>query len=311
MRVLFTQILFFLTLIIFCLVTLSGCDRQQISVKKQQSEKVQIKVGCKMHTEQMILMKILSIYLKEQGYDVSEVHYMSTPVARAALESGKIDLYWEYTGTALRLFYHHPAESNPQIAYQTIGSLDRDKGLVWLNMTPSNSTYSILMQRDKAEKLGITSISELAAYMDKEKPGFLFASSSEFYNRVDGLVGLQLKYGFAFQNDNVSKVETKLLYNALREDQFDVISGIATDGRIAHYDLLELKDDLAFFPAYNGAPVIRQQMLEQYPELKGLINRIPALVSNQTLKHLTYQVDVERRDVFEVVRSWLKQKQLL
>lgn len=311
MRIIFTKASLLLALTILSLVSLTGCDRGPISVERQQVENVQIKVGCKMHTEQMILMKILSIYLKEQGYDVSEVHYMSTPVARNALENGKIDLYWEYTGTALRLFYHHPAESNPQIAYQTISQLDRDKGLVWLNMTPSNSTYSILMQHDKAEKLGITSISELAAYMNKEKPEYQFASSSEFYNRIDGLVGLQLKYGFAFQQGNVNRMETKLLYNALREDQFDVISGIATDGRIAQYDLLELKDDLVFFPAYNGAPVIRQQMLEQHPELKGLINRIPALISIETLKDLTYQVDVERRDVFEVVRAWLEQKQLL
>ncbi len=259
----------------------------------------------------MILLKILSIYLKEQNYDVSEVHYMATPVVRSALEQGQIDVYWEYTGTALRLFYNHQAEANPQVAYQLISQLDHDKGLIWLNMTPANSTYSILMRRDKADHLGIKSISDLADYIQREKPDFLFASSAEFHTRVDGLSGLQQKYGFTFRESKTRRMETKLLYNALREDQFDVVAGIATDGRVDYYDLLELDDDLEFFPAYNGVPVIRQQLLEQNPKLKELINRIPALISNETLKQLTYQVDVERRDVFEVVRAWLKQNKLL
>lgn len=288
-----------------------GCERARTSAVKSEERKIPIRLACKMHTEQLILMKILSIYLKERGYDVSEVHYMTTPVARAALEKGKIDLYWEYTGTALRLFYDHPAEANPQIAYQTISRLDLEKGVVWLSMTPANSTYSILMRRDKAEALGISSLSELAAYVRREAPGFLFASSSEFHSRVDGLEGMQHTYGFAFQRDRITQSETKLLYGALRDDLYDVVAAIATDGRIARYGLFELEDDLEFFPAYNGAPVIRQALLEKQPELRGLINRVPGLVSNATLKELTYQVDVERRDVFEVVRAWLEQNRLL
>ncbi len=155
----------------------------------------------------MILLKILSIYLKEQNYDVSEVHYMATPVVRSALEQGQIDVYWEYTGTALRLFYNHQAEANPQVAYQLISQLDHDKGLIWLNMTPANSTYSILMRRDKADHLGIKSISDLADYIQREKPDFLFASSAEFHTRVDGLSGLQQKYGFTFRESKTRRME--------------------------------------------------------------------------------------------------------
>lgn len=297
-----------LALLLLGLIACKGVNEASADVT---GKKGRITIGCKMHTEQMILMKILSIYLKEHGYDVSEVHYMPTQVARAALEEGNIDLYWEYTGTALRIFYHQKAEANPQVAYQAISRLDRDKGLHWLNMTPANSSYSILMRRDKAEELGISSLSDLATYINRHAPGFLFASSSEFHSRVDGLIGLQLKYGFRFGQGKAQQTETRLLYNALREDQFDVVAGIATDGRIARYDLVELVDDLNFFPAYNGAPVIRRQLLERYPELEAQINRIPGLIDNATLKELTYQVDVERRDVFEVVRHWLEHNSLL
>ena len=252
-----------------------------------------------------------SIYLKEHGYVVTEVPNLASRVAREALERGKIDLYWEYTGTALVTYYGRPAETDPRRAYQEVKELDRPRGLVWLDRSLLNSTYAILMRRDKAQAWGVSTISDLAAVVRDQKRKLLFASGSEFAQRRDGLPGLQRRYGFAFPEDQVSKMDTGLLYNALKDDQVDVVAGIATDGRIDRFDLVALKDDLAFFPAYTGVPVVRKACLERHPGLEELINRLPPLLDTETMMQLTSLVDVEHEDVVAVVRDWLSRQGLI
>lgn len=274
-------------------------------------KKVTLTIGSKDFTEQRILSKMTAIYLKEQGYEVNEVGGMASAVARSALENRRIDLYWEYTGTALVIYQKQPPEADPEQAYAKVNRRDKEHHLVWLDKADFNNTYAFLIRKEKAKELGLATISDLARVVRQNTPQLIFASNAEFYAREDGIQGLQAKYRFVFPPHNVVKMDTGLLYGALKNDEVDVSVGFATDGRIKAFDLIVLQDDLLFFPAYNAAPVVRQEILEKNPEIALLLNRISQRLDAATIIRLNYLVDVEHQDVAEVVREWLKAQNLI
>lgn len=275
------------------------------SASEKPAPKVKVTVGGKDFTEQRILSAITSIYLKEKGYPVEEMNGMGSTVVRSALENGQIDVYWEYTGTGLVVYQKQPAEADPVKAYETIKSLDKELGLTWLNRADFNNTYAILMRRAHAEQLGIKTISDLAKYVNDNPSALKFATNAEFYARDDGMKGLQKTYNFAVPANQVVKMDSGLLYNALKEEQVDVSNGFATDGRIKGFDLVTLEDDKMFFPAYHAAPVIRQAKLDEDPELANLLNAVADKLDTETIVRLNYTVDVEHKEVAEVAREWL------
>jgi osmoprotectant transport system substrate-binding protein len=289
---------------------LSACSSSDQSSGDGES-KGKIKVGGKDFTEQHILTKMTSIYLKEKGYEVDEASSMGSTVARSALENGQLDVYWEYTGTALMVYLKQPVETEPQTAYEKVKEMDQENGLTWLNKSEFNNTYAILMREDHAKELGIQSISDLAELVNNDSSKLKFATNSEFYAREDGVKGLEKQYGFSFPAKNVVKMDTGLLYNSLKEGQVDVTVGFATDGRIKGFNLVVLEDDKLFFPAYNGVPVARQDILEEHPEVGDLLNEIADRLDADTMKDLNYRVDVEHEDVNEVAREWLTAEGLI
>lgn len=273
--------------------------------------KGKIVVGGKDFTEQQILSKITSIYLKENGYEVEEASNMGSTVVRSALENGQIDVYWEYTGTALVVYQKQEAETDPNEAYEKVKEIDKENGLAWLNKANFNNTYSILMKQEEADELGIQSISDLATFMNDRPNELKFASNAEFYAREDGVKGLEKHYGFEFPSKNVVKMDSGLLYNALKDGQVDVSVGFATDGRIKGFNLVSLEDDQLFFPAYNAAPVVKQDIVDKYPEVAELLNTIAEKLDTETMMGLNYSVDVEHKEVSTVAREWLEAKGLV
>ena len=167
------------------------------------------------------------------------------------------------------------------------------------------------MTQEKAEELGIHSISDLAKYMNEKPDELKFASNAEFYAREDGIKGLEKHYGFKFPAKNVVKMDSGLLYNALKDGQVDVSVGFATDGRIKGFNLVALEDDQLFFPAYNAAPVVRQEIVDKYPEVAELLNTIAGKLDTETMMELNYSVDVEHKEVSTVAREWLQQQGLV
>lgn len=270
-----------------------------------------VTVGGKAFTEQQILSKITSIYLTENGFDVEEASNMGSTVVRSALENGQIDLYWEYTGTGLVIYQKQEVETDPDKAYEKVKENDKENGIAWLNKADFNNTYAIMMKQETAEELGITTISDLAEYVNNDPKKLTFASNAEFYARDDGIKGLQNHYGFEFPSQNVVKMDSGLLYNALKDGQVDVSVGFATDGRIKGFNLVILEDDKQFFPAYNGAPVVRQEVIDQYPDIADLLNNLADRLENETMMTLNYAVDVEHEDITEVSRNWLKEQGLI
>jgi osmoprotectant transport system substrate-binding protein len=290
----------------------TGENKSQGSSSETKSKsKGKIKIGGKDFTEQLLLSKITAIYLKEKGYDVEEVGSMGSAVVRSALENKQIDVYWEYTGTALVVYQKQEVETDPDLAYEKVKEEDKKNNLVWLDKAEFNNTYAILMKEEKASDLGIKSITDLAKYVNENPDQLKFASNAEFYAREDGIKGMEKHYGFEFPSSNVVRMDSGLLYNALKDGQVDVSVGFATDGRIAGFNLVVLKDDQFFFPAYNGAPVIRKAVLDENEELANLLNEIANRLDTETMMNLNFSVDVEHKDLAQVAREWLVSQDLI
>ncbi|PYZ99022.1 glycine/betaine ABC transporter substrate-binding protein [Alteribacter lacisalsi] len=291
------------------LVALAGCGGGDDGGTESAGE---ITVGGKNFTEQFVLATITSIYLEENGYEVDEATNMGSEVVREALVNAQVDLYWEYTGTALVNYLGEDPVSDGDEAYNRVKELDSEQnGIAWLDMAEVDNTYTLMMRQDHAEELGIESISDLADYVNENPDELSFASNAEFATRSDGLPGAQEEYGFEFGSSNVNRMDAGLTYQALRDGDVSVSMGFSTDSRIVAFDLISLEDDKGFFPAYNAAVSVREEVLEEYPELEELLQPLAEKLDTETMTQLNYEVDIEQRNESEVAREWLVENDLI
>ena len=267
-------------------------------------------VGGKNFTEQLIMASMTSQLLQAKGFKPEIKSGMGSAVLRQAQENGQIDVYWEYTGTSLITYNKVTEKLSMADTYKRVKDLDAAKGLVWLNPSKANNTYSLAMNSDEAKKQGIASISDLAA---KVKGGskLTFASSAEFYARPDGLKPMEQLYGFEFGREDVKRMDSGLLYSALRDKQVDVSIVFATDGRIPAFNFLVLKDDKGYFPAYALTPVVTKKFLDANPKVADILNALSAKLDDGTMARLNATVDVDKKTVEEVALGFLKQQGLM
>ncbi len=216
-------------------------------------------------TEQELVAEITSQFLRAKGFTTRVRTGFSTPGIRKEQEVGLLDLYWEYTGTALATFNNITEKLGPNEAYDRVKELDAPKGLIWLSPSRVNNTYAPAMRRADAAAKGMTSISDLAARV-RDGEQFRLACTIEFYLRPDGLMPMQRAYRFGFGEQNVVRMEATTIYGALREDvAIDVGLVFSTDGRIDAFDFLVLEDDQRFFPSYLLTPVISKESTRPAP----------------------------------------------
>ena len=269
-----------------------------------------IVVGGKNFTEQQLMSQMTAQLLQAKGFKPDVKAGMGSAVLRQAQENGQIDVYWEYTGTSLITYNKISDRLSPTETYNKVKELDAQKGLVWLNPSKANNTYALAMNADDAKKTGISTISDLAA---KVKGGakMTFASNAEFYARPDGLKPLEEKYGFEFARENVKRMDTGLVYQALKDRQVDVGLVFATDGRVPAFNFVILKDDKGFFPNYALTPVVRKQVLDANPKLADYLNALSAKLDDATMAKLNASVDVDKKTVEEVARNFLKEQGLV
>jgi osmoprotectant transport system substrate-binding protein len=269
-----------------------------------------IVVGGKNFTEQQIMSQMTAQLLQAKGFKVDIKAGMGSAVLRQAQENGQIDVYWEYTGTSLITYNKINDRMSAADTYAKVKELDAAKGLVWLNPSKANNTYSLAMNQDDAKKQGIVSIGDLAA---KVKGGakLTFASNAEFYARPDGLKPLEQAYGFEFPRESVKRMDTGLVYQALKEKQVDVGLVFATDGRIPAFNFVVLKDDKGFFPNYALTPVVRKQVLDANPKLADYLNALSAKLDDATMARLNASVDVDKKTVEDVAKTFLKEQGLV
>ena len=269
-----------------------------------------IVVGGKNFTEQQILSAITQQVLEANGHRVDNRAGMGSAAVRQAMENGQIDVYWEYTGTSLITYNSIEEKLDPQQTYDTVKELDAQKGIVWLNPSEANNTYALAMRAADASEKGIASISDLAGAINGGQ-GLTFGSNAEFYARPDGLKPLETAYGFEFGRANVKRMDTGLVYQALRDGQVDVGLVFATDGRIPAFDFTVLEDDQGYFPSYALAPVIRAEVLEANPDIGDLLNGVAAKLDDQVMAALNASVDVDKVSVENAAAKFLQDNGLI
>ncbi len=267
-----------------------------------------IRVGSKDFTEQFIIGEMYALLLEDAGFQVErKLNLGGTPVAHQAIIAGEIDLYPEYTGTGLLTVLKLPVNSDRQQVYDTVAREYKEKyNLVWLDPAPMNNTQALAMTRQGAEKFGIRTISDMAAKASELR----MIGPPEFVEREDGLPGLKKAYG-NFTLKEYIPVEIGLKYKGLEEGQADVVVAFGTDGEISALDLVLLEDDKGLFPPYQVAPVLRQQLLDQHPEVKDILNKLASFLTDETMQRLNYEVSGNQREPAEVAREFLEAQNLI
>jgi len=229
-----------------------------------------------------------------------------TFICQQAMLSGRIDLYPEYTGTALTAILKEKPQGSSQDVYQRVKSeYGRRFGFEVGPPLGFNDTFAIEIRGGDARRLHLQTISEAAQYTPQWRPGFGY----EFMERPDGYKGLVATYGLRFAAQP-RIMDLGLLARALQDKQVDLIAGNTTDGLIPALDLFVLRDDKNYFSPYEAVAVIRGETLARHPEVKQALDELAGKISDEEMRELNYAVDGQHRDVKDVVREFLRRKGL-
>jgi osmoprotectant transport system substrate-binding protein len=267
-------------------------------------------VGGKNFTEQQLMSEMTALLLRAKGLTVDKRAGLGSAALRQAQENGQVDVYWEYTGTSLITYNKVTDKLDPAATYAKVKELDAAKGLVWLNPSKANNTYAIAMRKADASAKGIKSLSDLAAKV-KGGEAIKFASNAEFYARPDGLAPLQKTYDFEFGRENVVRMDTGLVYQALRDKQVDAGLVFATDGRVPAFDFVILTDDKGYFPSYALTPVVRKETLDKNPKIAEALNSLSSKLDDAVMARLNASVDVDKKTVEDVAKEFLTSQKLI
>jgi len=262
-----------------------------------------IVVGSKNFTEQTLLAELVAQQIERRTDLRVERRFFlgGTFVCHRAITAGKIDIYIEYTGTALAAILEEAPLDSPAAVYEAVRNVYASRfGLTWLEPLGFDNTFAILVRGDDARRLELEKISDIAGVASGWRAGFGY----EFMEREDGFNGLVQTYGLVFAGPPRT-MDLGLTYRALADGQVDLIAGNSTDGLIAALDLVQLEDDRGYFPPYQAAPIVRDTILSRFPEVAEALGELAGRLSAREMRRLNYLVDVEHRDVAAVVKEWL------
>ena len=267
-----------------------------------------IVVGSKNFTEQLILSELFAQEIESELHvPVERRFYLAgTYIAQQAMLAGRIDLYAEYTGTALTAILKQKPEGSREQVYQIVK--DEYAKQFKFEVAPPlgfNDTFAIEIRGDDARRLQLHSISEAARFTPGWRAGFGY----EFMERPDGFKGLVATYGLKFAAPP-RIMDLGLLTRALKDKQVDLIAGNNTDGLIPALDLFVLDDDRHYFPPYEAVPIIRREALSQYPDLGNAIGKLTGKISDEEMRQLNFAVDGQHRDPKQVVSEFRQRKGL-
>jgi osmoprotectant transport system substrate-binding protein len=268
-----------------------------------------IRVGSKNFTEAVLMAEMYAQLLEANGFKVERKFNLGAEsIAHQALLNNEIDLYPEYTSTGLLVILKQPQQSDPKQILDTVRSeYEKQFNLTWLEPSPFNDTNAFAMRKDRADELGIKTYSDMFAKADQ----LVIGGPPELFERPDGLKGLRNTYG-DFQFKDQKQIDPGLLYQALEQGQADVTRAFSTDGRLSNPEFVMIQDDKGFYPIYQVAPVIRQDVLKANPQIAEILNKLatPAL-DEKTMAGLNAQVDIEGNEPAPVARKFLQQQGLI
>ena len=290
---------FLLTIALVSLLLLPSCSS---------SRSDQIVIGSKNFTESLILGEIMAQQIEARTkLKVERRFYLAgTYICHQGMLAGRIDIYPEYTGTALTAILKEQPERDRQQVYDRVKAEYERK--FHLTLGPAlgfNDTFAMEVRGEDARRLRIGTLSQAAAYAPQWRAGFGY----EFMERPDGYKGLADAYGLHFAAPP-RIMDLGLLARALKDHQIDIAAGNATDGLIPALDLFVLEDDRHYFPPYEAVPVIREETLAKHPGVQSALARLAGKISDEEMQQLNYAVDGQHRDAKEVVREFLNKKGL-
>lgn len=281
-----------------CATGVVGCTREH-----------PITVGSKNFTEQVLLGEIVAQHLEHRlGRRVDrKLNLGGTMLAHQALVRGEIDLYPEYTGTALTTILKLPPTSDPAAATALVrGEYQSRFGLEWMDPLGFNNTFAMVIRGEDARKHKISTLNEAARYA----PGWKLGVGYEFQQRPDGLAGLLKTYHLPIHG-SPKTMDLGLLYKALEQGQVSMVAGNVTDGQLSVLDAVVLQDDQRYFPPYDCGLVVRADILKDDPPLRQSLAELAGRITDRTMRKLNYQVDGEHRPVRDVAEQFLREAGLL
>jgi osmoprotectant transport system substrate-binding protein len=262
-----------------------------------------VRVGSKNFTEQFVLAELYAQALEAAGIKVERrINLGGTLIAHKALEEREIDFYPEYTGTMLVAVLKQETLTDRKAVYDKVRTEYAAKGLVVLDETPFQNTYNMVVRPETAAQYKLETLTDLARVAKELKLG----AGPEFRDRKDGLPGLKAKYGMEFKED--LQMAIGLRYQALKNDQIQVVNGYSTDGMISAMKLKRLKDDKNLWPPYYVVPVVRKDALAANPKIAEVLNRVSALLDEASMAEMNYKVDGEKMEPKDVARDFLRAK---
>jgi osmoprotectant transport system substrate-binding protein len=267
-----------------------------------------IVVGSKNFTEQAILGEILAQHIEDKtGLPVERRFYLAgSYICHQALLADRIDMYVEYTGTALTaILKEKPSVSSEEVYRRVKEDYARRFGLVVAEPLGFNNSFAIVIRGDDARRLHLRTLSDAARHTPQWRMGVGY----EFLERPDGYHGLVKTYGLRFA-EAPRVMDLGLLYRELTQKQVDVVVGSATDGLIQALDLAVLEDDKHYFPPYDAVPVVRRGTVERYPQVGAALHDLAGKINEEDMRRLNYAVDGEHRDLKQVVAEFLRAKNL-
>jgi osmoprotectant transport system substrate-binding protein len=261
-----------------------------------------VAVGSKNFTESTLIGELYAQLLEARGLTVErKLNLGGTQIAMAALERGDIDLYPEYTGTALLVALKEPPLPNAAAIYATVKREYAARfHLAWLAPSPMNDTQAIATTPAVAQRFRLRTLSDLAHAASQMRLGAI----PEFVNRADALPGLQHAYGgFIFKE--IRMFDAGLKYKALLSGDVDVVVAFGTDGQLDADHLLLLEDNKHFWPEYHVAPVVREETLARHPEIRRNLDALAPHLTNGVMRRLNEKIDGEKQDPADVARAFL------
>jgi osmoprotectant transport system permease protein len=261
-----------------------------------------IVVGSKNFTEQLILGEIIAQAIERDTMLPvrRRLNLGGTLICDRALLSGDVDVYVEYTGTALTAIFHQPAATDPATVTETVRRLYADSGRTLLPPLGYENTFAILVRGAEARARGLKTIDDAARVAPEWRAGFGY----EFLERPDGYAGLAKTYGLTFR-DPPQAMDLAISYRALASGQVDLIAGDATAGVIKGLDLFRLEDNRRYFPPYDAVPVANAATLLRHPEVKRVLERLAGRISAADMQEMNYAADVQHQNPTEIARRFL------
>ena len=268
-----------------------------------------IVVASKSFTEAFLIGEMYALLLENGGLSVErKLGLGSETIITEAMQRGEVDLYPEYTSTGLLAILQQEPLTDRQAIFDAVKSGYEERfDITWLDPAPFNNTQALAVTRETSEQYGLTTVRQLVELA----PQLRIGGAPEFYERGDGLPGLEALYGeMAFASEE--QVESSLRYEALRQGQFDVVVAYGTDGQIGGYDLVVLEDDKGLWPPYQVAPVVRMEVLAATPQIAEILNPLAPLLTDSVMANLNWMVDgPEKMEYEEVARDFLAENGLI